>query len=78
MTASPSDAFRHLPTLRHPVKPAEQSELRFTPQVLAMWDDRARAQGRPADWRWSDEQIEASRRATLDGLDLHQGLWVFG
>ena len=42
MSASPSDAFRHLPALRHRVKPAEQSELRVTPQVLAMWDERAR------------------------------------
>ena len=78
MTTRPPDAFRHLPALRHRVKPAEQSELRVTPQVLAFWDERARAQGRPADWRWTDRQIEASRQAVLGQLDLREGLWVYG
>lgn len=78
MTTAPPDAFRHLPALRHRVKPAEQSELRVTPQVLAFWDERARAQGRAADWRWSDRQIEASRQAALGRLDLRDGLWVYG
>jgi cation transport protein ChaC len=72
------DAFRHLPGLRDKLTPAEQSALRVTPQVLAFWDERARAQGRPADWRWSDRQIEASRQAALGRLDLRDGLWVYG
>ena len=73
-----SDAFRHLPTLQHLIKPAEESELRVTPQVLALWDERARALGRPADWRWSERQIEDSRQAALGAIDLREGLWVYG
>lgn len=78
MNALAHDAFRHLPGLRDKLTPAEQSALRVTPQVLAFWDERARAQGRPADWRWSDGEIEASREAALGCLDLRDGLWVYG
>jgi cation transport protein ChaC len=51
--------------------------LRVTPQVLQLWDQRARDQGRAADWRWSDEQLEATRIALL-GREREHDLWVFG
>ncbi|MEO7854702.1 MAG: gamma-glutamylcyclotransferase [Rubrivivax sp.] len=72
------DPFRHLPGLRARIKPAEQSELRVTPDVLSMWTERARLLGRPADWRWSDDAIEASRLSILGGLPADEDLWVFG
>jgi cation transport protein ChaC len=72
------DAFCHLPQLRERIAPAEASALRVTPQVLALWDERARQQGRANDWRLSDAQLEASRIALLgDGSD-GRDLWVFG
>jgi cation transport protein ChaC len=71
------DAFRHLPQLRDRVTPALASELRVTPQVLAAWDERARRLGRPADWRLSDAQLDASHRALLGGLPAGQDLWIF-
>ncbi len=43
-----------------------------------MWTDRARVLGRPANWRWSDEAIEASRRAVLGHLPEREDLWIFG
>lgn len=42
-----------------------------------MWDQRARDQGRAADWRLSDQQIENSRHAVLAGLPADSDLWVF-
>jgi len=33
--------------------------LRLTPEMFSMWEQRARAAGWPADWRLSDEVIEA-------------------
>lgn len=72
------EAFRHLPHLRQRVTPPERSELRVTPEVLARWDERAQALGRPPDWRWSERDIEASRRAVLGALDGTRELWVFG
>ena len=73
-----ADPFRHLPGLRDRVKPAHQSALRVTREVLAQWDARAQAQGRAANWRLSDRQIDDSRRAVLAGLPPTQDLWIFG
>jgi cation transport protein ChaC len=74
----PNDAFCHLPQLRERIAPAEASSLRVTPQTLALWDERARQQGRGADWRLSDAQLEASRVELLgDGSD-GRDLWIFG
>jgi cation transport protein ChaC len=74
----PNDAFCHLPQLRERIAPAEASSLRVTPQTLVLWDERARAQGRGADWRLSDAQLQATQVALLgDGSD-GQDLWIFG
>src|SRR5262245_32838889 len=72
------DAFQHLPGLRGKLTPAEQSTLRATPEFLARWDERARSRGLPADWRLSDEQLEASRRALLAEHLGGGELWVYG
>jgi len=71
------EAFVHLPFLRDRIVPPEQSALRVTPEVMVMWDERARRMGRPADWRLPDAEVEASRRATLGGLEATQDLWVY-
>ncbi len=63
--------------MRERIAPPEESALRVTPQLLALWDQRARDQGRGADWRWSDEQLEATRIALL-GRQSEEDLWVFG
>jgi glutathione-specific gamma-glutamylcyclotransferase len=72
-----ADAFRHLPALRERVTPAQASELRVTPEVLAAWDERARNLGRPADWRLSDQQLDASHRSMLGGLGDGLDLWIY-
>lgn len=75
----PADAFMHLPALRGKLKPAEASELRGTPERLAIWDERARSQGYPPGWRLSDQQLEDSRQALLGpALARGQDLWVYG
>jgi glutathione-specific gamma-glutamylcyclotransferase len=71
------EAFVHLPGLRECIVPPEQSALRVTPEVMAMWDERARLMGRPADWRLPDAVVEASRRATLATRDAAQDLWIY-
>jgi cation transport protein ChaC len=71
------DAFRHLPGLFDRITPAEHSELRVTPKVLALWDERARGLGRPADWRLSEQAIEASRRAVLQQWERADDLWIY-
>ncbi|MDO9074061.1 MAG: gamma-glutamylcyclotransferase [Rubrivivax sp.] len=71
------EAFVHLPDLRDCIVPPEQSALRVTPAVMAMWDERARLLGRPADWRLGDAEVEASRRATLGARDPAQDLWLY-
>lgn len=73
-----AEAFVHLPALRERIVAPEQSALRVTPAVMAMWDERARLMGRPADWRLSDAEVEASRRATLGTRDASLDLWVYG
>lgn len=72
------EAFVHVPALRERIVPPEQSALRVTPAVMALWDERARLMGRPADWRLPDAEVEASRRATLGARDPAQDLWVYG
>ena len=71
------DAFRHLPALRERITPAQASELRVTPELLAAWDERARQLGRPADWRLSDQELDASHRAMLGGLGDGMDLWIY-
>ena len=72
-----ADAFRHLPELRERITPAQASGLRVTPETLALWDERARTEGRPANWRLSDQELEASHRALLGGLDAQHDLWIY-
>jgi glutathione-specific gamma-glutamylcyclotransferase len=72
-----TDAFRHLPALRGRITPAQASELRVTPEMLAAWDEHARNLGRPADWRLSDEALDASHRAMLAGLGDGSDLWIY-
>jgi cation transport protein ChaC len=73
------DPFLHLPELRGRVKPPELSTLRMSPQTLAAWDAQAQARGLPPDWRWTEQQIEASRCACLDSAlaQDQDDLWVF-
>jgi cation transport protein ChaC len=73
-----ADVYCHLPQLRDRIAPAHSSALRITPEVMALWDERARHQGHGADWRLSDAQLEATRQALLGPLDDGQDLWVFG
>ena len=63
--------------LRNRLTPAEESALRLTPEVMCLWDQRARDEGRPEDWRLPDEQREASRRAILGEFNASQDLWVY-
>ena len=72
------EAFEHLPELRHRVTHPDHSALRVTPEVVAQWDRRARELGRPADWRWSEAAIEASRLALLGAAVGRQDLWIYG
>lgn len=72
------DAFVHVPRLRGRITPPERSELRATPAVLAAWDARARGLGRPANWRWTDEALEASRREVIGATVGDRDLWVYG
>ena len=69
--------FVHLPQLQGRVIPASASGLRFTDEVLAEWDARARCQGLPAHWRLPDCEVERSRRQVLPQSAAQDGLWVF-
>jgi cation transport protein ChaC len=71
------DAFVHLPKLRARITPPEQSGLRLTAEALAIWDERARMMGYPANWRLSDQELESSRLALLDGHPAADDLWVY-
>ena len=76
---TPDLAFQHLPHLRGRLKPAETSELRGTWERVAAWDERARQRGFPPEWRLSDEQLEATRRALLGDLIAAQhDIWIYG
>ena len=72
-----TDPFVNLPHLRERLIPADKSTLRLTPEALAVWDQRARDSGRPANWRLPDEVREASRNAVLGNRDASEDLWVF-
>jgi len=69
--------FTHLPHLRDRLTPWEISELRMTPERLAVWDARAREAGHPPAWRLTDQVREAARHATLHHHDPQSDLWVF-
>ena len=71
------DAFRHLPQLRDRLTPAEKSGLRLTPERLTLWDEQAQKMGSPANWRFSVEELEASRLALLAQFNTGDGLWVY-
>jgi glutathione-specific gamma-glutamylcyclotransferase len=72
-----ADAFVHLPDLRTRVTPPAKSLLRLTPEMFAMWEQRARTAGWPVNWRLSDEEIEASRLAVLGNHDGGDDLWIY-
>lgn len=57
--------------------PAEKSLLRLTPEMFAMWEQRARAAGFPANWRLPDDVIEASRLELLGDHDSGEDLWIY-
>ena len=71
------EAFAHLPHLREKMVAPGESRLRVTPEILALWDERARKVGRPADWRLPDSEREAARRAVLGQLDPARDLWIY-
>ncbi len=75
--APAKDAFRHVPALRARIRHADDSELRVTPEVLCLWDARAREQGRPENWRLSDQELEHTRLALLKQRDSAQALWIY-
>src|SRR5262245_63085780 len=70
-----ADAFVHLPDLRDRVTHPEKSLLRLTPEVVSMWEQRARAAGWPEGWKLPDEVIEASRLEVLGGHS--EDLWIY-
>ncbi len=72
-----ADPFVNLPHLREKLIPADKSTLRLTPEALAVWDQRARDSGRPANWRLPDDVREASRNAVLGNRDASEDLWVY-
>ena len=73
-----TDPFIHLPLLRGRLIPSDESELRVTPQVLDLWDQRAREQGRPDDWRMPDHKREDNRHTVLGEMRSgNRDLWVY-
>jgi cation transport protein ChaC len=72
------DAFVHLPHLRGRLTPTDKSIVRITREVLAVYDERARMAGYPADWRQSDQQIEKSWRSFSESRAKPGDLWVYG
>lgn len=72
-----NDAFIHLPHLRGRLTPAEESELRVTPERMALWDQRALELGRPPNWRTPDQELEASRLALLGRFESGEDLWIY-
>jgi len=69
------DPFVHHPVLRGKIADPFTSFFRsFRPADL---DARLRSLGAPHNWRYSDAEIEASRRACLAGRQ-GRDLWVFG
>lgn len=73
VTDDGGDPFRHHPGLRGRIADPETSFWRgFRP---ADFDAQVMAWGAPADWRFSDNQIEAAREAFFAGNA--DDLWVF-
>ena len=72
------DPYCHLPQLQGCLIEAEQSLARVTPAVLAQWDARAQAMGRPTHWRMDDAARESNRRTVMATFDNAKDLWVFG
>src|SRR5271169_5963333 len=72
------DAFIHLPHLRGRLTPAHKSAVRITREALAIYDERARQAGYPANWRHSDQKIEQSWRIFFSDRKKPSDLWVFG
>lgn len=70
-------SYRHVPGLCGRLTPLEQSLVRMTPAVFALWDERARALGRAANWRLTDEEREHNRRVLLGDRSPDDDLWVF-
>lgn len=69
-----SDPFVHHPELRDKIRDPHNSYFRtFKPSDV---DERIRALGAPANWRLSDDEREATRRAALQG-HRDGDLWVF-
>lgn len=71
------DAYRHVPGLCGRLTPMEQSFVRMTPDVFALWDQRASDMGRSADWRLSDDEREQNRHALLGARRPDEDLWVY-
>lgn len=71
------EAFKHIPQLIGKIVSPELSQLRATPERVALWDEMARRQGLEK-WRFSDDKIDASRRLTLSRFDSEHDLWIFG
>jgi cation transport protein ChaC len=68
------DPFAHHPCLRDRIRPADTSAFRhFRPSDM---DAMMAGLGYPPDWRYSDAEREARRRALL-GPRLDRDLWVF-
>lgn len=73
-----TDPYLHLPHLRGRIMPAEECSLRMMCDAdLHEWDERARAMGRPPDWRMANDAREANRRAVLATRDAAEDLWVY-
>ena len=74
MSEPGGDPFLHHPALRGRIVDPSTSFFRsFRPADL---DARMAELGRPADWRFSDEALEAARQAFLAGR-RDRDLWVF-
>jgi cation transport protein ChaC len=72
-----ADAFIHLPDLQGRVTHPSKSLLRLTPEMFAMWEQRARSAGWPVGWRLPDEVIEASRLEVLGDHKADEDLWIY-
>jgi glutathione-specific gamma-glutamylcyclotransferase len=66
-----------LPQLRARVTAPEKSTLRLTPEMFAVWTERARLAGYPANWRLPDHVLEDSRRIVLGKHSATEDLWVY-
>ena len=72
------DPFAHVPELRDRIIAADASAMRFTKDVLAQRDARAREMGYGAGWRQPDHHIAAAWEAFLSARSTLGDLWIFG